>query len=74
VWWISDCHSLNGVYLNGCKVAESPLHHGDEIQIGDQVLQVMLGDCTSDVARSVLRSIASALGRRDDSSMQRCAS
>ena len=32
---IADDRSLNGVFVNGRRVQESPLHHGDEVRIGD---------------------------------------
>jgi len=38
---IADDRSLNGVYVNGRRVREAPLHHGDEVQIGDRVLRFL---------------------------------
>ncbi len=31
---VSDSDSLNGTYVNGARVLEAPLHHGDAVQIG----------------------------------------
>ena len=31
---INDLNSLNGTYLNAISTVKSPLHHGDEVQIG----------------------------------------
>jgi pSer/pThr/pTyr-binding forkhead associated (FHA) protein len=33
-WQVVDLHSLNGVYVNGEQVLQSPLHHGDLMRIG----------------------------------------
>lgn len=33
-YWIIDCGSLNGTYVNGTLVQSLPLTNGDEIQIG----------------------------------------
>jgi pSer/pThr/pTyr-binding forkhead associated (FHA) protein len=38
---IADDRSLNGVYLNGRRVSEAPLHHGDEVQLGDRVMRYL---------------------------------
>jgi pSer/pThr/pTyr-binding forkhead associated (FHA) protein len=38
---IADDRSLNGVYVNGRRVREAALHHGDEVQIGDRVLRYL---------------------------------
>ena len=38
---IADDRSLNGVYVNGRRVREAPLHHGDEVQIGARVLRFL---------------------------------
>lgn len=64
-WWISDCHSLNGIYVNGRKVTLAPLHADDEIQIGERLLRVVSGKPSSDPAREVWRSIASALAQSE---------
>ncbi len=73
-WWIRDSHSLNGVYLNGRKVTFAPLQTGDEIQIGECILQVVSGRPAADPARQVWRSIASALARAEMSDLRRRAS
>jgi pSer/pThr/pTyr-binding forkhead associated (FHA) protein len=38
---IADDRSLNGVYLNGRRVSEAPLHHGDQVQIGGRVMRYL---------------------------------
>jgi pSer/pThr/pTyr-binding forkhead associated (FHA) protein len=38
---IADDRSLNGVYVNGRRVREARLHHGDEVQIGDRVMRFL---------------------------------
>ena len=34
IFTITDRQSLNGTYLNGERVSESALHHGDELHVG----------------------------------------
>ena len=36
---IADDRSLNGVFVNGQRVREAPLHHGDEVRIGDRLMR-----------------------------------
>jgi pSer/pThr/pTyr-binding forkhead associated (FHA) protein len=38
---IADDRSLNGVYVNGRRVNEAPLHHGDEVQLGNRVMRYL---------------------------------
>jgi pSer/pThr/pTyr-binding forkhead associated (FHA) protein len=38
---IADDRSLNGVYVNGQRVSEATLHHGDEVQLGDRVMRYL---------------------------------
>jgi len=38
---IADDRSLNGVYVNGRRVREAELHHGDEVQIGGRVMRYL---------------------------------
>ena len=38
---IADDRSLNGVFVNGHRVTEAALHHGDEVQIGDRVMRYL---------------------------------
>jgi len=33
-WQLTDSGSLNGTYVNKQRVTDSPLHDGDEVQIG----------------------------------------
>jgi len=39
--FIADDRSLNGVFVNGHRVSEAPLHHGDEVQLGDRVMRFL---------------------------------
>jgi pSer/pThr/pTyr-binding forkhead associated (FHA) protein len=36
---IADDRSLNGVFVNGRRVREARLAHGDEVRIGDRILR-----------------------------------
>ena len=38
---IADDRSLNGVYVNGSRVSEARLHHGDEVQLGGRVMRFL---------------------------------
>jgi pSer/pThr/pTyr-binding forkhead associated (FHA) protein len=38
---IADDRSLNGVYVNGRRVREAALHHGDEVQIGARMMRFL---------------------------------
>jgi pSer/pThr/pTyr-binding forkhead associated (FHA) protein len=38
---IADDRSLNGVYVNGRRVREARLHHGDELQIGARIMRFL---------------------------------
>ncbi len=38
---IADDRSRNGVYVNGERVREARLRHGDEVQIGERVMRFL---------------------------------
>ena len=38
---IVDDRSLNGVFVNGRRVREARLEHGDEVQIGDRIMRYL---------------------------------
>jgi hypothetical protein len=38
---IADDRSLNGVFVNGRRVTEARLHHGDDVQIGNWLLRYL---------------------------------
>jgi pSer/pThr/pTyr-binding forkhead associated (FHA) protein len=38
---IADDRSRNGVYVNGLRVREARLQHGDEVQIGSRVMRYL---------------------------------
>ena len=40
-WVIADDRSLNGVFVNGRRVREALLHHGDEVQIGGRIMRFL---------------------------------
>jgi pSer/pThr/pTyr-binding forkhead associated (FHA) protein len=40
---VADAGSLNGTYLNRERVEESPIHDGDELQIGTFKLLFLAG-------------------------------
>ena len=43
-WTIADLHSSNGIFVNGARVTETILQAGDQLQIGDVVMEVCLGN------------------------------
>jgi pSer/pThr/pTyr-binding forkhead associated (FHA) protein len=44
---VRDVGSLNGTYLNRERVEESPVHNGDELQIGKFKLMFFAGPAAS---------------------------
>ena len=38
---IADDRSRNGVFVNGRRVSESRLHHGDEVRIGRRIMRFL---------------------------------
>jgi len=44
VYTLKDCDSRNGTFVNGERIREEVLHHGDKIGIGDQLLRFDLLD------------------------------
>ena len=34
IWLVRDAGSLNGTYVNHRRIEETPLAHGDEVQVG----------------------------------------
>jgi pSer/pThr/pTyr-binding forkhead associated (FHA) protein len=38
---IADDRSRGGVYVNGRRVREAPLCHGDDVQLGDRVMRYL---------------------------------
>jgi pSer/pThr/pTyr-binding forkhead associated (FHA) protein len=50
---IADDRSLNGVYVNGRRVREAPLHHGDEVRIGDRIMRYLEVTKASKAGRAV---------------------
>jgi pSer/pThr/pTyr-binding forkhead associated (FHA) protein len=68
-WQVFDLQNLNGVYLNGERVQQAILRHGDVVSLGGYSFQVELGtespagEETADGQRSssaVFRNIAEA--------------
>jgi adenylate cyclase len=62
---IKDLNSMNGVYVNGKRIKESPLGPGDEVVLGATILVISpnpntdLEDCLSSRGRSILKHIRS---------------
>ena len=52
-YWIKDHDSTNGTRINGELVAESAVHRGDVISLGDLQV-VLLGDDVAEAPRSVV--------------------
>jgi S1-C subfamily serine protease len=42
-WWLRDCESTNGTYLNGARVVREKVRSGDRVSVGDIVLKIGLG-------------------------------
>jgi S1-C subfamily serine protease len=42
-WWLHDCESTNGTYLNGTRVVRAEVRSGDRVSFGDIVLKVGVG-------------------------------
>ena len=45
---ICDFDSRNGTFVNGVAVKESPLHHGDQVSIGDSIFVLLLREETDE--------------------------
>lgn len=59
VYTLKDCGSRNGTLLNGERVTEEVLHHGDKIGIGDQILRFeMLDEIDREYQRLIHRLIS----------------
>ena len=65
-WRVVDLDSLNGVWLNGERVAHADLHAGDSLRIGGFTFEVETEvPAPTDAAGSaILRSISEALPHR----------
>lgn len=48
---IADDRSLNGVFVNGHRVREARLRHGDEVRIGDRIMRYLEVTKTSKAGR-----------------------
>lgn len=42
-WYIVDCSSTNGTYVNDAMVHEYPLRQGDQVKIGDTIFKYLTG-------------------------------
>lgn len=68
-WEVIDLNSLNGLFVNGLRVARARLHHRSRIQIGGVTLEVsMPGEpaLPGSNCNKVLRSISDALPQPTD--------
>ncbi len=45
-FFIRDLESTNGTFLNGARIDEMPLTHGDTIQLGESTFQFVLEEKT----------------------------
>ena len=54
---IADDRSLNGVFVNGRRVQEAPLHHGDEVRIGDRLMRYRRDSRDESVERRPARAV-----------------
>jgi pSer/pThr/pTyr-binding forkhead associated (FHA) protein len=43
-WQVFDLNSLNGVFVNGERLHESLIRHGDRVRIGSLTFEIDLGD------------------------------
>lgn len=43
-WMVNDLNSLNGVFVNGARVANVVLHDGDEVRLGGLTFRVHIPD------------------------------
>mgnify|MGYP006281062749 CR=1 FL=1 len=66
---IKDLQSVNGTYLNGTKIREADLFHGDRIEVGETVLQFVIpGESPRSEHRN--RRLVPAPDAADDSAEQ----
>jgi pSer/pThr/pTyr-binding forkhead associated (FHA) protein len=49
-WFVSDLHSMNGVFVNGARVAEAVLKERDTVAIGGFKFEVQFGGLVSETA------------------------
>lgn len=62
-WEIVDLDSLNGIRVNGERVPQATLHHGDLVQIGGFTFAIDLSEARSEVGpsghvRSILQTLS----------------
>lgn len=55
-WHVADLNSLNGVQVNGQRVLEAALEHGDTLRIGGFTFDVEVGSAGGHV-RSILQTL-----------------
>jgi pSer/pThr/pTyr-binding forkhead associated (FHA) protein len=82
-WQVFDLNSLNGIFVNGDRVKQATIDHGDIIRIGGFVFEAIIGmpvEASNAAAQpiqdnatcaNVLRSIADALPRSGAESFPR---
>jgi pSer/pThr/pTyr-binding forkhead associated (FHA) protein len=66
VWRVFDLNSLNGLFVNGDRVADSVIQNGDSVRIGGFTFRVQYPVECGEHSDSVLRRIADALPQRTE--------
>jgi pSer/pThr/pTyr-binding forkhead associated (FHA) protein len=61
-WRVCDLSSLNGIFVNGERLQDATLFHGDRIRIGSLMFEVDLG---ADIERASPRVLTTLLPREE---------
>ena len=56
-WWLHDNNSSNGSFVNGQRIADSPLNNGDTLQFGEAAATAKTGNAEDKGAEAVEYSI-----------------
>ena len=60
IWRVFDLNSLNGIYVNGERLHEATINHGDRIRIGSLTFEVEVGAEQTAAPVGLLRVVAEA--------------
>lgn len=63
-WQAEDLNSQNGIRLNGAKILSEKLKNGDNLQVGDHRLEIMLAPNLPDMASD--QTVVRAIPEEDD--------